>query len=131
MAKEKQIPLTLEEEMAEKEQFAGMLKAEILKTASDIGRAKEKSAKISGDLSADLQNFEDKGGNKKALKWAKYLADLEPAAAQDFWRCLDGYANALGVFEQIDMFNDAAANAANAYSIEKASEPSFGAEPIH
>jgi len=130
MAKEKKIPLNLDEEQAERAKYGGLLREDILKTAEEIGIAKEKSAKVQGDLSDDLQKFEDKGGNKKALKWAKQVADMEAATAQDFWRCLVGYATALGVFDQIDMFTQEQENNANAATIAAASagKPKIGAE---
>lgn len=124
--------LTLDEEQDERAQYAGMLKAEIQVAATSIGEAKEKAAKISGDLSAKLENFEDKGGHKKALKWAKTVADMEPAIAQDFLRCFMGYCDALGVNDQIDMFVQQMENDRNADSIAIASSgPSYGSEPVH
>ncbi len=130
MSKKNAVPLTLDDEQEERAKYAGMLKGEILEAAGNIGVAKERSAKISGDLSAQLQNFEDKGGVKKMLKWAKSLADMEPGEAQSSWRCLVGYCEALGVFDQMDMFEQEQTTKANMTSLKTASAgPKYGEEP--
>lgn len=125
----KNSPLTLVEENEEKQKFAGMLKADLEAAASAIRTQKSKSAVLSGDLSAKLENFENKKGNKKAVKLATWLADSEPAVAADFLRCLEGYCQGLGVFDQIDMFDQERDNQLKLESVAIASKPAEGAEP--
>jgi hypothetical protein len=126
-------PLDLEEEKAEKAKFGGMTKAQIEAARSAIETQKAKAAQVSGDLSAKLEIFEKAGGHKKAMKWAAMLAGMEPAEAADLWRALVGYSTALGVFDQIDMFDQQQEKELNAESIAIASsqgQPEVGAEPL-
>jgi hypothetical protein len=130
MAK-KERPLDLEEEKAEKAQFGGMTKAQIESARSAIETQKAKSATISGDLSAKLELFEKAGGHKAAMKTAARLASMEPQAAADYWRSLNGYAKALGVFDQIDMFEQEAQTQRDAETLAiVSSAPQQGAEPV-
>lgn len=126
MAK-KERPLDLEEEKAEKAKYGGMTKAQIEAARSAIETQKAKAATASGDLSAKLEVFEKAGGHKKAMKWAAVLADMESADQADLWRALVGYATALGVFDQIDMFDQQKEKELNAESIAIASQ----GEPLH
>jgi hypothetical protein len=131
MAK-KERPLDLEEEKAERAKYGGMTKAQIEAARSAIETQKAKAATASGDLSAKLELFEKGGGHKKGMKWAAALASMEPAEAADLWRAVEGYARALGVFDQIDMFEQEKQTQLNAESIAIASQgdPQVGAEPL-
>ena len=128
----KKLPLDVDDEKTERARFAGMTKAEIEVAASAIGTHREKSAQLSGDLSAKMDNFEKKGGLKKAMKLAKTVANMEPAQQKDFIRCFLAYCDALGVNEQIEMFEQNQKNTLNDASIAAASSaPKMGAEPLH
>lgn len=127
----KNSPLSVDEEKEQKAKYNGMLKADIESAASAIRTQKQKASTLSGDLSAKMDTFEGKGGHKKMLKWATSLSDLEPAEAQDAWRALTAYAAALGVFDQIDMFDQQRENELNAESVTIASQPQQGAEPVN
>lgn len=90
-SKIQEIPLNLDEESVEKSRFAGMLKRDIEAAASAVAAHKAKSAELSGDLSAKLENFVNKGGHKSALKAAEKLAGMESAEAQDWLRSFQAY----------------------------------------
>lgn len=112
--------LSVDEENAEKAQYNGMLKADILNAASAIKTAKTKSSEASGDLSAKLEIFEGRGGNKKALKEATKVKNMEPAERADYLRARDAYELALGVDEQLDMLDHEKEQDKNAASIDAA-----------
>lgn len=131
MAKIKDIPLTIDDETEERSKFGGMTKSEIMAAASAIRTQKEKSSSAAGDLSGKLTVFEKAGGNKKGIKLAASLADLEPADFADLWRTLVGYLEALGAFSQIDMIDQLREQELNADTISAVSKkPSFAAEPV-
>jgi len=131
MAKIKDIPLTIDDETEERQKFGGMTKAEIDAAAQAIGTQKRASSEAAGNLSAKLDIFEKQGGNKKAIKVAKNLADLEPADFADLWRTLVGYLEALGAFSQIDMIDQLREQELNGDTISAVSKkPSYAAEPV-
>ena len=129
-SKIQEIPLNLDEESVEKSRFAGMLKRDIEAAASAVAAHKAKSAELSGDLSAKLENFVNKGGHKSALKAAEKIAGMEAAEAQDWMRSFQAYCDALGVNDQIDMFEQEHQNNLNMSTIAAASagQPQFSEE---
>lgn len=124
--------LDADEEAAERKRYAGKTKSEVEAMFTAINLQSEKSAEAAGSLSGKFTNFERTQGNKRAMKIAAMIGNLADAASQqDFLRCLLGYVDALGVNNQIDLFNQEAKDAANAQSVERASKPQTGAEPQH
>lgn len=121
--------LTLEEENEERKKYAGVTKEELDAAANAIRAQKTKAATASGDLSAKLEIFEKANGVKKSIKLATWLADQDPKVAQDFLRTLNGYCTGLGVFDQIDMWDQEQKGKANEASIKRASKPQAGEEP--
>ncbi len=131
MKKKQEERLDLDEENDEKAKYAGMLRADITATAEFLSDAVAKKAKINGDISARLENFEKKGGNKRMMKWALALANMTDSEKAASWRQLKAYSSALGVFDQMDLFEQESKNQANAASIAAASAaaPKFAQEP--
>lgn len=128
MAK-KPIPLDVDEEAQERAKFGGMTKAEISAVRSAIATQKEKSATASGDLSAKLEIFEKKGGNKRGMKKAASFLSQESDKAMDEYRAMNAYLEAEGFFDQMDMLDQESERQKNADSIAIASQPAEGAEP--
>jgi len=60
------------------------------------------------DMSEEVKAFGEQGGNKKAIKDAQKLAEMDAQQAQDYLRSLDHYCHVLGVWDQADMINHAA-----------------------
>lgn len=133
--------MTVDEENEQKAVYGGMLKEHILAADSAIGKQKQESAEISGDLSAALGVFEQRGGHKPALKAAAKCARMEPAEFADYFRAFLGYGFALGFLSedgkpaQLDMLEQEQEQERNAASIDAATlaaaKPSMGAEPVH
>jgi len=143
MAK-KDTPLTLDEENAEKAKFAGILRKDIIRADTAIGKQQAESAEISGDLSAALGLFEKQGGRKDSIKFVSKCLRMEPADFADYWRAIAGYGLAMGLFgedgkpAQMDMLEQQDEQEKNGDSIAAASKPApatakpqTGAEPMH
>lgn len=120
MAKEKNPPMDVEEENAEREQYGGLLKAEIESAASAIRTQKQKSSEVSGTLSGKMEIFEKKGGHKSALKAAERVTGMEPAECADWMRAFNIYFDALGGNDQLDMIDQQIEQDKNAASINSA-----------
>lgn len=142
----KEIPLTLDEEKAEKAKYAGMTAKQIAAADTAIGKQQAESAEISGTLSGALILFEKQGGRKDAIKAVSRWTRMEPADFADFWRAVEGYGKALGLFgedgkpAQLDLLEQQEEQQKNADSIDAATasvnkaataSPKMGAEPVH
>jgi len=134
----KKVPLSLEEENAEKARYGGMLKADIESAASAVNTAKTKASEAAGDLSGKLDIFEQRGGVKRALKEANKVANMEPSERSDYLRARAAYEDALGCYDQADMVDQLAEQQKNADDISAATakasktstaKPSVGSEP--
>lgn len=73
--------------------------------AKRIGAAKADLDKCRGEHGQLWKDAEDGGMNKAALKLAMKIRDMDGTKAQVFWRDLEQYMHALGVFDQLSMFD--------------------------
>ena len=85
----------------------GISSERIVQFANEIDRLKSKLDDASMDHAGVYKRAEAAGANKKALKLATQLRNMEPAKRQDYLASLDFYCRALGVFAQGDLFSDA------------------------
>lgn len=73
--------------------------------AQRIGEAKGEADGARSEANARWTDAEAAGIHKAALKAAMKIRDLEIHRAQAFWRALESYMHILGVFDQLDMFD--------------------------
>lgn len=83
----------------------GMTKQKLENFASRYLKLKAEADEIRGDMGPLLKDFEEQGGHKLALKTALKVKNMETSKAQDFYRAFENYMEALGVFDQHDLFD--------------------------
>lgn len=120
---------TLDEEKAEKKGYGGVSAKDITDMAQRTKGIKEKMSKLAADLGADFTKFEEKGGNKKALKAATMIANMEIENSADFMYHLEAYLDVLGFYDQRDLFEQERENRLKADSVAAASKPTKAAQP--
>ena len=87
---------------------AGLDKAALRRCVQEINKAKEKAAEYTGSAGkATATAVETYGFDKKALTFCAQLARKEPDQQLATLSGIITYAAALGMFAQMDMFNDA------------------------
>lgn len=88
----------------------GLDRSALKRAVSEINKAKEKAAEYGGSAGAATKNAcETYNLDKKALTFVCGLARKEPAQQLQTLSAIVTYAEALGMFAHMDMFNDAAA----------------------
>lgn len=102
MAKEK----TSKTAAAKQENLGGgMTKQKLENFANRYKKLKAEADEIRGDMGPLLKDFEEQGGHKLALKTALKLQAMETSKAQDFYRSFENYCEALGIYDQHDLFD--------------------------
>jgi hypothetical protein len=85
----------------------GIAAGDLKRIVTSINKAKEKAAEHVGQAGQQTkQAIEDYNLDRKALTFVAGLARKEPAQQQATLRGLIEYADKLGMFEQISMFDD-------------------------
>jgi uncharacterized protein (UPF0335 family) len=93
-----------------KKASSGGIDADKLRTyAEQIIAAEDRKAEEGAEATEYYKSLKAEGYDTKALRFVLRLKKMESAKAQDLWRAIEGYAHALGLFDQADLITPAKA----------------------
>lgn len=84
-----------------------LTRAILNETEKNLAEANQKVADATMKVASIMKGFQDKGGNNKAFKLASWIKGQEQTKGQDFVRSLIMYCHELGVFDQLDILDEA------------------------
>lgn len=81
--------------------------AVLIDTEKSLAEANQKVADATMKVASIMKGFQNKGGNNKAFKLASWIKGQEQTKGQDYVRSLIMYCHELGVFDQLDILDEA------------------------